>query len=345
MRKSILLSVLFLFAFWSDGVSQEIEKLFDSEVPISMKMSFSIKEIKSKTNDSTYMDSEISVQTSSGNWETFPFEIRTRGNFRLENCFYPPMRIKLKKDEAKGTIFQGNRSLKLVLPCSKSKSADSFLGKEYLAYQLFEQVAPYTFDTRLVKVEFTNLDDKKVEPVVLLGILIEDDDEVAKRFDGEILTKKIPPSIMEDSATVRHDLFQMMIGNTDWSGLYQHNQKAMVIGEKTIIPLAYDFDMTGLVNPPYGQVNSAVGIEKITDRVFRGFCRNPELVQTIRKEFLAKESKIFETIESNKQYYSEADAKSINTFIKEFFDILKNDKLFQQKVLEACRKADGTYGF
>jgi hypothetical protein len=345
MRKSILLSVLFVFTAWSVSVSQELEKLFDSEAPISMKMSFSIKEIKSKTNDSTYMDSEISVQTSSGSWETFPFEIRTRGNFRLENCFYPPMRIKLKKGEAKGTVFQGNRSLKLVLPCSKSKSADSFLGKEYLAYQLFEQVTPYTFDTRLVKVEFTNLDDKKAEPVVLLGILIEDDDEVAKRFDAKILTKKIPPSIMEDSATVRHDLFQMMIGNTDWSGLYQHNQKAMVIGEKTIIPLAYDFDMTGLVNPPYGQVNSAVGIEKITDRVFRGFCRDAALVQTIRKEFLAKESKIFETIETNKQYYSEADAKSINTFIKEFFGILKSDKLFQQKVLEACRKADGTYGF
>ena len=345
MRKSILLSVLFVFTAWSVGVSQELEKLFDSESPISMKMSFSIKEIKSKTNDSTYMDSEISVQTSSGTWQTFPFEIRTRGNFRLENCFYPPMRIKLKKDEAKGTIFQGNRSLKLVLPCSKSKSADSFLGKEYLAYQLFEQVTPYTFDTRLVQVEFTNLDDKKAEPLILLGILIEDDDEVAKRFDGEILTKKIPPIIMEDSATVRHDLFQMMIGNTDWSGLYQHNQKAMVIGEKTIIPLAYDFDMTGLVNPPYGQVNSAVGIEKITDRVFRGFCRNPELVQTIRKEFLVKESKIFETIELNKQFFSEVDSKWINNFIIEFYDILKNDKLFQQKVLEACRKADGTYGF
>ncbi|MBS4072286.1 MAG: hypothetical protein KGZ90_13195 [Algoriphagus sp.] len=345
MRKSILLSVLFLFAFWSDGVSQEIEKLFDSEVPISMKMNFSIKEIKSKTNDSTYMDSEISVQTSSGSWETFPFEIRTRGNFRLANCYYPPMRIKLKKDEAKGTIFQGNRSLKLVLPCSKTKFADSFLGKEYLAYQLFEQVTPYTFDTRLVRVEFTNLDDKKAEPVVLLGILIEDDDEVAKRFDGEILSKKIPPNIMEDSATVRHDLFQMMIGNTDWSGLYQHNQKVMLVGEKTIIPLAYDFDMTGLVNPPYGQVNSAVGIEKITDRMFRGFCRDPALVQTIRKEFLAKESKIFQTIELNKQYFSEADAKWVNNFIKEFYDILKNDKLFQQKVLESCRKADGTYSF
>jgi len=345
MRKSILLSVLLVFMGWEAVFSQSLEKLFDSETPISLKMSFSIKDIKSKTNDSTYMDSEISVETSAGNWQAFPFEIRTRGNFRLENCFYPPMRIRLKKDEAKGTIFQGNRSLKLVLPCSKSKSADSFLGKEYLAYQLFEQVTPYTFDTRLVKVEFTNLDDKKAEPVVLLGILIEDDDEVAKRFDAKILNKKIPPSIMEDSSTVRHDLFQMMIGNTDWSGLYQHNQKAMVIGEKTIIPLAYDFDMTGLVNPPYAQVNSAVGIEKITDRMFRGFCRDPALVQAIRKEFLAKEPLIFKTITDTNMYFSEADAKSVTSFIKEFFDILKNDKLFQQKVLESCRKPDGTYSF
>ncbi|WP_187175468.1 hypothetical protein [Algoriphagus sp. AK58] len=255
------------------------------------------------------------------------------------------MRIKLKKDEAKGTIFQGNRSLKLVLPCSKSKTADSFLGKEYLAYKLYEKVTEYTFDTRLVNVEFTNLDDKKAEPVLLLGILIEDDDEVAKRFDGEILNKKIPPNIMEDFATVRHDLFQMMIGNTDWSGLYQHNQKAMVIGEKTIIPLAYDFDMTGLVNPPYAQVNSAVGIEKITDRMYRGFCRNPEIFQSIRKEFLEKEATIFQTIEDTKMYFSESDAKSVRAFIKEFYDILKSDKLFQQKVVDSCRKPDGTYSF
>jgi hypothetical protein len=291
------------------------------------------------------MDTEISVENSDGTWKSFPFEIRTRGNFRLENCFYPPMRIRLDKDDAKGTIFQGNRSLKLVFPCSKSKTADSYLGKEYLAYQLFEQVTPYTFDTRLVRVEFTNLDDKKPEPVILLGILIEDDDEVAKRFDGEILDKKIPPAIMEDTATVRHDLFQMMIGNTDWSGLYQHNQKVMRIGEKTIIPLAYDFDMTGLVNPPYAQVNSAVGIERITDRVYRGFCRNPELMKAIRKEFLEKEQRIFETVESVKSYLTEADAKASAAFLKEFYDILKNDKLFQQKVIEACRNTDGTYSF
>lgn len=344
MRKSFLFSLIFLF-LGIGAFAQTQEKLFDSEAPFSMKMSFSIKELRAKTNDSTFMDSEISVETSPGNWQAFPFEIRTRGNFRLENCFYPPMRIKLKKDDAKGTIFQGNRSLKLVLPCSKSKTADSFLGKEYLAYQLYEKVTEYTFDTRLVKVQLTNLDDKKAESVVLLGILIEDDDEVADRFDGEIIDKKIPPSIMEDYATVRHDLFQMMIGNTDWSGLYQHNQKAMVIGEKTIIPLAYDFDMTGLVNPPYAQVNSAVGITSITERVYRGFCRQEAVMQAVRKEFLEKEATIFQTVEDSNMYFSESDGKAVRAYLKEFYDILKSDKLFQAKVVGGCRNPDGTYSF
>ncbi len=345
MRISTLFSIVIIFFGFGTALGQEREKLFDSNVPISMKMSFSIKELKAKTNDSTYMDTEIAVESAPGSWETYPFEVRTRGNFRLQNCFYPPMRIKLKKDDAKGTIFQGNRNLKLVLPCSKSKTADNFLGKEYLAYQLFEQVTEYTFETRLVKVELTNLDDKKAEPVTLLGILIEDDDEVAKRFKGEIVNKKIPPNIMEDYATVRHDLFQLMIGNTDWSGLYQHNQKVMVIGEKTIIPLAYDFDMTGLVNPPYAQVNSAVGIERVTDRMYRGFCRDKSIFEVVRAEFLEKEPAIFQTIEDTKGYFSDTDAKAARAFVKEFYDILKNDKLFQLKVVDSCRKLDGTYSF
>ncbi|OYX18594.1 MAG: hypothetical protein B7Z16_08620, partial [Algoriphagus sp. 32-45-6] len=219
-----------------------------------MKMALSIKDLKAQTNDSVFIDSEIQLETSPGTWESFPFEIRTRGNFRLNECFYPPMRMKLKKKEAEGSIFQGNRNLKLVLPCTKSKNADSYIGKEYLAYKLYEKVTDYHFRTRLVRVKFTNLDDKKREETELLGFVIEDNDEVAKRFDAKILKdKKIAPILMQDLPTIRHDFFQLMIGNTDWSTLFQHNQDVMALDDKTIVPMAYDFDMTGLVNPPYAQ--------------------------------------------------------------------------------------------
>lgn len=347
MKKLIFrLTLIFVFSGISLGGVLAQGGLFKSKDPLAVELSFSIKQLRSETNDSTYIDSKMIYEVSPGVTDTLDIEIRTRGNFRLDNCFYPPMRVKMKKDDIENTLFKGDRSLKLVLPCSKSKTADSFLGKEYLSYKLYEEATPYFFRTRLLRVKFVNSDEKKGEAVELLGFFIEDDDEVADRFDGEILDgKKIIPTLMEDTATVRHDFFQMMIGNTDWSGLFQHNQKVMKLDERTVVPIAYDFDMTGLVNPPYAQVNSSVGIERVTDRVYRGFCRDPELMQTIRQEFLAKEDRILELVNEYKAYYSEADLKAVSGFLKEFFDVLKSDKLFKQQILDKCRKADGSQSF
>ncbi|WP_373397503.1 hypothetical protein V8V91_23550 [Algoriphagus halophilus] len=87
-------------------------------------------------------------------------------------------------------MFDGNRNLKLVIPCSKANGADSDVIKEYLCYKLFEPITPYAFQTRLVKVYFDNEDDKKEEEEELIGFFIEDDDNVADRFGGEILDGK-----------------------------------------------------------------------------------------------------------------------------------------------------------
>ena len=338
--------VFTILLFWGLSLSvcaQERPKLFKSEEPISMKMALSIKDLKAQTNDSVFIDSEIQLETSSGTWESFPFEIRTRGNFRLNECFYPPMRMKLKKKEAEGSIFQGNRNLKLVLPCTKSKNADSYIGKEYLAYKLYEKVTDYHFRTRLVRVKFTNLDDKKREETELLGFVIEDNDEVAKRFDAKILKdKKIAPILMQDLPTIRHDFFQLMIGNTDWSTLFQHNQDVMALDDKTIVPMAYDFDMTGLVNPPYAQVSNLVDLESVKDRLYRGFCRDQQLMQQVRQEFLDKKTEILDEVAQQKIYYSEADAKMLISYLNGFFDILESDRLFENKILNACRQVDGT---
>lgn len=339
MKKQLYLCTLILIiCFGSSSRVFSQGALFDSKEPIPIELKFSIKQLRAETDDSTFIDSQMIFESAPGQKDTLDIEIRTRGNFRLNNCFYPPMRVKMKKKDVENTVFQGNRNLKLVLPCSKAKTADNFLGKEYLAYQLYEDISDYTFHTRLIRVKFINTDDKKGETAELLGFFIEDDDEVADRFGGKILDdKKIIPTLMEDSATVRHDFFQLMIGNTDWSGLFQHNEKVLMIDEKTIVPLAYDFDMTGLVNPPYAQVNNNIGIERVTDRLYRGFCRDPQLMQAIRAEILTKEGLVFETVEKNLQYFGESDAKACRYYLKEFFDILKSDGMFEQKVLRSCR--------
>ncbi|MHA7128881.1 hypothetical protein [Algoriphagus namhaensis] len=317
--------------------AQKMAPLFSSEEPLEVKMSFSIKDLRKQTNDSTYMDSFMQYKTPGAGWDSLNVEIRTRGNFRLNNCYYPPIRLKVKKKARKGTIFEGQKGLKVVFPCSKVKNAVDFVGKEYLAYKLYEEVTPYFFPTRLIKITFVNLDNRKQEEEEMIGFIIEDDDLVAERFGGSIYDeKKIGPSFMEDTASVRHDMFQYMIGNTDWSSLFGHNQKNLRLANDVFIPLAYDFDMCGLVNPPYAQVSNLVDIEKITDRLYRGFCRDPELMEMVRQEFLAKEEKIM-AMAGQQLYIDEGDVRNVNSYLKDFFAVLKSDVLFKNEILDKCR--------
>lgn len=343
MKKSCFVLLFSLIFLAGNSFAFQNGKLFKTDDPLPIKMAFSVKDLRKNTNDSTYMDSFLMIESTPGQWDSIPLEMRTRGNFRLDNCFYPPIRIKFKKKQIDGSVFEKNKSLKLVMPCQRGKGSDSFIGKEFLAYQLLEDITQYYFETRLVKIKFTNLDDKKGEEIELLGFLIQDDDEVADRFDGKILEgRKIPPSFMQDSATVRQDFFQFMIGNTDFSTLFLHNQKVLQLPDETVIPLAYDFDMSGLVNPPYAQVNTQLGIKSITDRLYRGFCRDETFLEVIRQEFLAKENQFWSTVDRNRVYLSEADQKITRNFLEGFFDVLKNDRLFKEKIIQACRASDGS---
>lgn len=322
------------------GFSQESKDLFEEQETLEIKLKFSLKDLRKESNDSTYVDSFMQVKNAeTGSWDSLKIDLRVRGNFRLENCYYPPLRVKMKKKVAKGTVFQGNRSLKLVIPCTRSKGADDDIIKEYLCYKLAEPVVDYAFQTRMVKVYLEDEDDKKGEVTELVGFFIEDDDEVADRFEGEILDgKKILGTVLEDSAAVRHDFFQLMIGNTDWSSMYQHNMKILKLDSKTVVPLAYDFDMTGLVNPPYSQVSNLVDIEHVTERLYRGYCREESLMQAIRQEFLAKETEIWSLVSSYESSLDKGEFKVLNSYLKDFFIIIQDDRIFESQILMACRK-------
>ncbi len=332
--------VLFLIGFFLSlhASGQSYPELFSTEEPLEIRMKFSSKQIKDETNDSTYLDSFLLYKNTEGGWDSLDIDLRARGNFRRSNCSYPPIRIKIKKKKSVETPFEGHKNLKLVMPCNSSKNAPSYIAKEYLAYKINEEVTPYYFPTRLVKISLTDEDDRKGGTTEIIGFLIEDDDLVAERFGGEIFDeKKLGPNFLLDSATVRHDLFQFMIANTDWSSMFYHNQKIMKLSDTEFIPLAYDFDMTGLVNPPYAQVSNLPELEKITDRLYRGFCRDEGIMQAVRQEFLSKEENIM-TLADKQLFMEDRDVKVAKSFLKDFFEIIRNDKQFDAFILSKCRR-------
>ena len=264
--------------------------------------------------------------------------IRARGNFRRSTCYYPPIKVDFKKKQTKGTIFEGHKKMKLVLPCLKQKDKNDNILKEFIVYKLFEMVYPYHFKTRRLSLEFTDLSKKK-KPVVekLNAFLIEDDKKVAQFHNGKVFERFIPPLAMDADASVRNAMFQYMIGNTDFSTAYQHNNKLLYI-DKLIIPLPYDFDMSGFINPSYAVVNETLNIANIRQRKYRGFKRDDDVFYKVRDIFIEKKSdmlaliKSFEADFDNASEYDEA-----YSYIESFFDIIEDDKKFKDNVVSAAR--------
>ena len=328
----ILLISVFSYAQNTDGYTL----LFKDEEPLKIKLKYSNKEMNKKTNDSTFIETQLSYEQD-GVWKDIDVRLRARGNFRRNTCYWPPVRVKIKKSAAKETIFEGNKSLKLVLPCMMEPDRNDNIMKEYMAYKLYEQISPYHFNARRVDIDFTEIKGRKEKSHQIKGFLIEDDDIVADRFEGKVVDRFIHPLAMDAETSVQNAFFNFLIGNTDISVAYQHNAKLLYIG-KRLIPLSYDFDMTGFVNPSYATVNETLGIKSVRDRKYRGFKRDGSIIETVRQLYISKKADLLSIVESHaSQFDNEREYKETFKFLNSFYDIIEDDKEYNSQIVAAAR--------
>ena len=142
---------------------------------------------------------------------------------------------------------------------------------------------------------------------------------------------------MDSEASIRNALFQYMIGNTDFSVAYQHNGKLLYAGKK-IIPLPYDFDMSGFINPSYAVVNETLGIDNIRDRKYRGFKRDDDDFFKVRDVFVAQKQAMFDLMKTYEaDFDSTKEYEEAFTFVESFFEIIEDDSSFRKNVIDAAR--------
>ena len=320
---------------------RETTELFKDQEQLSLKLKFSAKNLRENTNDSTYVASMLWYKDANTVWDSMDIKLRARGNFRRDNCYYVPLRIKLKKSEVKGTPFQGNKKLKLVLPCLEGRNGNDYVLKEYLAYKLYEDISPYHFKTRLLELEFLEEKGQRIKKHQIKGFLIEDIDNVAERVNGEQIKRLIHPLQHDATFAVENAFFEYLIGNTDYSARVQHNQRLLFIDNK-IIAIPYDFDMSGLVNTHYATVsniqNIPTQIDYVTERAYKGYMRDEAVLQKVRQTYLDHKEQIFATIESLEMYFQDrTQFLMAKEFIADFFEILENDKKFERNIVNRAR--------
>jgi hypothetical protein len=339
--KKIIITILFIcYAISSFAQKPTFSPLFSEDTPLNIKLEVSLKEVRKETNDSTYMDGVMHYENTSGAWDSIDIQIRTRGDFRLKECFYPPLRVKIKKKNAKGTLFEGNKALKLVMPCNKGGSSNDLVIKEFLCYKIYEKITPYTFSTRLINLDFWDMTGKKPKNYQLTTFFIEDDDIVAERYGGMVRENlTLHPLALHDTTAIQHAIFQYLIANIDWSTTYMHNEKIIVIEDPLrYIPLTYDFDMSGFVNAPYAVINPQFEMTTVRDRIYRGFCRKDnQVTQYVRNQFIQEEESIYNCIAEYEDLMDKRDYTSLVKFVDDFFEVMKSDKLFESEIIDKCR--------
>lgn len=315
-----------------------VPPIFSDEEPLDLKLKFAFKETKSRKGEGGYNPNILLYRQGGDTWDSLNISLRARGNFRRDKCFFTPIKIKMKGKEAKNTPFQGNKTLKIVLPCQNAKEANDYLIKEYITYKLFEPISEYHFNTKLVNVSLTDEGNKQQKSYDLKAILIEDDELIAKRFNGNLVKDlNLHPLRMKDTVSVIHDFYQFFIGNVDWSSNAQHNVTVMKLMDNSYIPLIYDFDMSGFVNAPYSETPEFLPITSVRTRLYRGFCRDEALFEYARAHYLAKEAEVWESFENSSKEINPREITEMKKYITEFFDILKSDKRFREEIFSACR--------
>jgi hypothetical protein len=351
MKKQVTyLSMMLLLFLDCISYSQDVEKvdqdikgsdLFLNQEILPIKLSYSNRDLKKNAKGKKYVSSDILYQLADSSWENLNVKIRGRGNSRLKNCHLVPVKVKIKKLNAIGTLFEGHKKLKLVLPCLKQKDKNDNIIKEYIAYKLYETISPYHYKTRLVSIDFNEIRGTKTKNHQLTGFLIEDIEKTANRSNGQVIERSLHPLAMDNICSIQNDFFQYMIGNTDFSVANQHNEKLLFVGKK-IFPVPYDFDMSGLVNASYSRVSQVNGtslaITEVTQRLFRGFKRDEVYYQKVRKEFLDNRIEILEIIDSLEVHFDDPKEFSVaKEYIVSFFEVLIDDEKFNANILKTAR--------
>ncbi|MGI9530905.1 hypothetical protein [Lutimonas sp.] len=319
----------------------ELSPLFKEDSILKVKFNYSKKDVLAYTNDSTYIQTELNYSNESGSITSIKINIRARGNYRRLHCYYLPLWVKIDKKHSKGTIFEQDRKLKMVLPCLKSTRSNDHVIKELLAYKIYELISPYHFETKMLAIELHEERGKKSLDHDLIGFLIQDDKKLAAASGGKIVKRRIHPNAQDPISSTRNDMFQYMIGNTDYSLAYQHNEKLFYL-DKKFVPVPYDFDMSGLVNVSYAVVseikNKTLPISNVTTRLYRGFQQKESVIQQVRQEYIKKEEDIFQTIDTYESYFKDPkEFKEARDYLEGFFKIIKDDKKFQSRIIDKAR--------
>jgi hypothetical protein len=133
-------------------------------------------------------------------------------------------------------------------------------------------------------------------------------------------------------------MYAFMIGNTDFSLYALHNVIFVLTQDRTLYPVPYDFDLSGLVHPPYAIPMKGLPIKSVDERLYRGPCLTPDQVTPILATFNSTRTAVMGLLDS----ISGLDRRSrqeTRTFLEDFYSTINNQGDVRRLFVERCSSA------
>lgn len=286
----------------------------------------------------------------SGNLElsdgtSVPMSCNKYGISRLRECDLASLKISVDLENVRGTPFEGQQTLRLVTPCRLRGGNDKYTMLEYLVYKSYTLIADPALRVRLVNVNFRD-SEKSARGQTGYAFFIEDIGQAASRRGQVWLDiQSQRTSDLDPAQLTLMTLFQYMVGNTDWSAFTGRRDERCchniaVFGQEgvllnTVVP--FDFDQTGLVNPPYAAPpDASLGIRRVTDRRYRGICEHNSQLAGAVAVFNQKRPEL-EALFSRDDLPYPKDREGALKYINGFYETINDPKKSEKKIIGFCR--------
>ena len=314
--------------------------LFRKQDPLEITITTGLSKLINDrdSTDRVLHPADLVYKDSSGVAVKVPITLRTRGHFRRQfrNCDFPPLKVEMTKVAANNTLFEGNRTLKLASSCRPSKPEyEDYILQEAALYRMYMAITPWSYRVRLAHI--TYLDSSgKAKPVRSLAFFVEDDSELAERRNAKKFD--VQGARFDDVEPEKWgytQLFQYMVGNTDWSLGALHNITLLKDTTGLVHAVPYDFDWSGTVNARYAFPDKSLPIRLVRERLWRGDCRTAEQLAPSIAHFQSRRAAL-DSAATGIDALSPAAKERMQKYFAEFWTLIENPKRAATEFKRTC---------
>jgi len=322
--------------------------LFESSDVLELTIEAPLKTIfKEREQESSYHPGVMVLENADGSPVRLDIQAKTRGKFRLDprNCGFPPLMVNLKSNQVENTVFAGQDKLKLVTHCQdKRDEYEQYILLEYLVYRTYNLFTDLSFRVRLARVTYVDTDGDR-DPITKYGFFIENDELMAARNGWDLLqVPGVPPDVYEQDQLNLAEVFQFLVGNTDWSVSLRapdedeccHNIKVVGNAQGPVFPVPYDFDWTGLVSARYAKPDPSLRIRTVRQRLYRGFCRDDGELALTLPAFQEQKEAVYALLR-DQEGLEEKQVEQAVEYLDDFYEIIGDVKKTKREMQDRCR--------